>query len=98
MHALTAHRGASSRAARPATSSPLPATSVLLIDPRYQGQGRVGGNLNLSGPVLNNRFRTMWGFTYFRHSHIPGTIDLNFNPVTRFTLADEANRPVYVQP
>lgn len=34
--------------------------------------------------------------TYSRTSHVGSTIDLNFDGASRFTLADEGNRPVFV--
>ena len=36
--------------------------------------------------------------TYSLNLNQPGSIDLNFNPVTRFSLDTEGNRPVYVLP
>ena len=36
--------------------------------------------------------------TYSLNLHQPGTVDLNFAGTPRFTLANEANRPVFVSP
>ncbi len=74
------------------------APNVNLVDRNYQAQRSLGLNVNLAGPVLNNRFLTNWAVTALNTSHQPGYVDLNFDPTTRFTLPDEGGRPVFVQP
>jgi hypothetical protein len=55
-------------------------------------------NLQWSGPVLDNRLSGVFEVTYSLNLNQPGIMDLNFAPVTRFSLGDEGSRPVYVQP
>jgi hypothetical protein len=62
----------------------------------YAAPRALRSNLNWSGPVLNNRFSAQVEATYSRNMNQSGFIDLNFSPTVRFTLADEAQRPVFV--
>ena len=64
----------------------------------YAAARSVRSNLQWSGPVLANRLSAQFEVTYSLNLNQPGTIDLNFSPVQRFSLPDEAGRPVYVQP
>ena len=64
----------------------------------YAAPRSVRSNLNWSGPVLNNLFSGQVEATYSRNMNQSGFVDLNFTPVVRFTLPDESNRPVFVQP
>lgn len=73
------------------------APDVTLFAKDYAAPRSVRGNLQWSGSVLSNRFNLTANATYSRNLHQPGFIDLNFNPVVRFTLPDEADRPVFVQ-
>ncbi|MBW8769422.1 MAG: TonB-dependent receptor [Gemmatimonadetes bacterium] len=58
----------------------------------------VRSNLNWNGPILGNRFNATVDLTWSRNLNQPSTVDRNFQPTQRFTLADEGNRPVYAQP
>ena len=77
-------------------ASNLPNVSFFARD--YAAARSLRSNLQWSGPVLNNRFNGQFEVTYSLNLNQPGTVDLNFAPLTRFTLADEAGRPVYVRP
>ena len=70
---------------------------VTLFAKDYAAPRSIRGNLQWSGSVLSNRFNLRANATYSRNLNQPGFIDLNFNPVVRFTLPDEADRPVFVQ-
>jgi hypothetical protein len=74
------------------------APNVLLAAKDYASPRSVRGNLQWSGPVLNNRFTATVNGTYSLNLDQPESVDLNFNPAERFALADEAGRPVYVNP
>jgi hypothetical protein len=74
------------------------APNVRLFGPQYVAPRSLRSNLQWSGPVLGNRFTLIAEALYSRNMHQTDFIDLNFNPVTRFTLTDEAGRPVYAQP
>ncbi|MEO7998232.1 MAG: TonB-dependent receptor [Gemmatimonadaceae bacterium] len=71
---------------------------VSLFSSQYRAQQSVRGNLNWSGPVLGNRIAAVVDATYSRNRNQQGMYDVNFRPDVRFSLADEAGRPVYVQP
>ena len=59
----------------------------------------VRSNLNWNGPILGNRFSATVDVTWSRNLNQASTLDLNFKPSSQgFTLPDEDNRPVYVQP
>jgi len=62
----------------------------------YAAPRSLRSNLNWSGPVLNNLFTGNVEATYSRNMNQSGIVDLNFAPVVRFTLPDEAQRPVFV--
>ncbi|HEY4218906.1 MAG TPA: carboxypeptidase regulatory-like domain-containing protein [Gemmatimonadaceae bacterium] len=51
---------------------------------------------------LSHEFNPFWngtiGGTLTRITHLSDPVDVNFNPVSRFTLATESNRPVFVSP
>lgn len=74
------------------------APNVTLFDPHYAASRSIRSNLQWSGMVLDNRLFTTVEGTYSRNLHQPSFVDLNFDPTVRFTLADEDNRPVFVQP
>src|SRR5262249_26231899 len=48
------------------------------------------------GAVLDNRMMLTANATYSRNMNQPTFVDLNVDPVTRFTLPGEADRPVFV--
>jgi hypothetical protein len=62
----------------------------------YAAPRSLRSNLNWSGPILNNRFSAQIEGTYSRNMNQSGFVDLNFSPTVRFTLPDEARRPVFV--
>ena len=72
--------------------------NVVLFDKSYEAQRSVRSNLNWSGAVLGNRLTATIDGTYSLNLDQPGFVDLNFRPESRFTLAGEGGRPVYVQP
>jgi hypothetical protein len=74
------------------------APSVTLFARDYQAPRSVRSNLQWNGPVLDNRFSVSVEGTYSLNLNQPGSVDLNFAPVQRFALADEAGRPVYALP
>jgi hypothetical protein len=73
------------------------APSVALFAPDYQPTRSLRSNLQWSGAVLDGRFSTTVDGTYSRNMEQPSVVDLNFDPTTRFRLADEGGRPVYAQ-
>ncbi|MEO8560640.1 MAG: TonB-dependent receptor [bacterium] len=77
-------------------ASNVPNVSLFAND--YASPRSIRSNLNWQGPILNNRFSANWDITYSVNLNQSSNYDLNFQPTQRFTLADEANRPVYVQP
>ena len=77
-----------------ANSSP----NVTLFSPDYAPSRSLRSNLSWNGPVARNRFRVSADVTYSRNMNQQGSVDLNFDPVQRFALADEGGRPVYVEP
>lgn len=70
------------------------APSVTLIDPSYDvpRNWRASLDWNTSFGSLLLRVGTLASYNLSQ----PGVVDANFAGVTRMTLADEANRPVYV--
>ncbi len=74
------------------------APNVSLFARDYRSQRSLRSNLQWNGPILGNRFSATVEGTYSLNMHQSGFVDLNFNPVPRFQLADEGGRPVYVQP
>ena len=74
------------------------APNVTLFSKDYDASRSVRSNLQWSGPILGNRFSTQIDGTFSLNLNQQSPIDLNFNPVTRFVLPGEDNRPVFVQP
>jgi len=74
------------------------APNVTAFSPDYVSPRSVRSNLQWSGPVLNNRFATSVDLTYSLNLNQSGSVDRNFDPTTRFTLAEEGNRPVFAPP
>ena len=74
------------------------APNVLLAAKDYTSPRSVRGNLQWTGSILDNLFNATFGGTYSLNLNQQETVDLNFNPMQRFALAGEANRPVYVNP
>lgn len=83
-------------------STPTPfattAPNVLMTARDYTAPRSLRGNLQWRGNILNNLFNASFGGTYSRNLNQLESVDLNVNPTERFTLADEANRPVFVNP
>jgi len=69
--------------------------NVTLFADDYQLQRSVRSNLQWNGPILDNRFTATAEVTWSFNQNQPGAVDLNFNPVQRFALAEEGGRPVY---
>lgn len=74
------------------------APNVTLFAPGYAAEKSVRSTLQWAGPVLGNRLMATLTGTWSLNLDQPGFEDLNFDPSVRFTLPDEGNRPVYVQP
>jgi len=74
------------------------APNVSLIAPGYAAQRSLRTTLQWSGPALGNRVMATVSGTSSWNANQPGMVDLNFDPTVRFTLPEEGNRPVYVQP
>ncbi|MEO8193436.1 MAG: carboxypeptidase regulatory-like domain-containing protein [Gemmatimonadales bacterium] len=74
------------------------APNVTLFAKEFSAPRSLRSNLQWSGPVLGNRFSAQVDGTYSLNLNQSSPIDLNFYPLTRFTLASEDGREVYVQP
>ena len=72
------------------------APAASLIDSRYRPSTAWRGGLGWTSTVMGN-YIAVDGL-YSLNLNQPGTIDLNFAGVPRFTLPGEANRPVFVAP
>ena len=72
------------------------APNVTLFDKDYVERRSVRGNLQWNGPLLNNRIAATVDATVSENFNQSSFVDLNFAPTVRFNLADEGNRPVYV--
>ena len=74
-----------------------PSPNVTLFSSSFRPQRTVRSNLSWNGNIVDGRFSTSLEATYSINLNQQRSIDLNFNPAQRFTLADEG-RPVYVEP
>jgi hypothetical protein len=74
------------------------APNVTAFASNYNSSRSLRSNLAWTGPTLNNRFSTSLDVMYSLNLNQPSSVDLNFSPVPRFFLADEEDRPVFVQP
>jgi hypothetical protein len=74
------------------------APNVSLVARDFTAPRSVRSNLQWSGPILDNRFAATVDATLSRNLAQSGMVDLNLDPTTRFTLASEGGRPVFVQP
>ena len=72
------------------------APNVTLFSPNYLAQRSMRSNLQWSGAILNNRFQATVDATWSRNQFQQGTVDINFPGIQRFSLPNEANRPIYV--
>lgn len=68
---------------------------VTLFARNFTPQRTVRSNLSWNGAILDGRFSTSIEGTYALNLNQQRSVDLNFDGVTRFTLAGE-NRPVFV--
>ena len=73
------------------------APNVTLFAPDFRPQRTVRSNLSWNGSVLDRRFSLGVEGTYSSNLNQQRFVDVNFDPSSRFTLADEG-RPVYVAP
>jgi len=71
------------------------APSVTLFSPNYRQPRAWRGNLNWTGPILDNRFAFGVGFMYSLNMAQQDVVDRNFNNVQRFALDNEGGRPVF---
>ena len=74
------------------------APNVSLFANNYVAPRSIRSNLQWDGPILNNLFSFNIDATYSLNLNQGSFVDLNFNPVERFALAEEAGRPVFVNP
>ncbi|MGH7619775.1 MAG: carboxypeptidase regulatory-like domain-containing protein [Gemmatimonadaceae bacterium] len=70
------------------------ARSVAFIDRGYRPSESWRANLGWTSSEFLKTYVAIDG-TYSLNLHQPGTVDLNFSGVPRFTLPGEGNRPVY---
>ena len=71
------------------------APSVNLFTANYKQPRAWRGNLNWSGPVLDNRFAFAAGVMYSLNLSQTDMVDRNFNNTQRFVLNNEGGRPVF---
>ncbi len=72
--------------------------NIALVAPSFRPSQAVRSNLSWNGSVLDARFTASVEATYSLNLRQQRSIDLNFVPTARFTLPDEAGRPVFVNP
>jgi hypothetical protein len=72
------------------------APNVTLFSRDYSAPRSIRSNLQWSLPVLRNRFNFTLEGTYSLNLNQRGITDLNFGGEQRFSLPDEADRPVFV--
>ena len=70
--------------------------NVTLYSASFRPQRTLRSNLSWNGSILDARFSTNIEGSYSLNLNQQRSVDLNFDGVTRFTLADE-NRPAFVQ-
>jgi hypothetical protein len=71
--------------------------NVTVFDPNYRSPRSLRSNLQWNGPLFANRFTATIDGTYSLNLDQASNFDLNFNPLQRFTLGNEDNRPVFAQ-
>ena len=74
------------------------APNVTLFAKDWTAPRSLRSNLQWSGPVLANRFSLSADVTWSRNVAQGSMVDLNFGGAQRFTLGEEGDRPVYVNP
>jgi hypothetical protein len=72
------------------------ARQAIVVDPSYTPMHSWRGTLGWTNNILGN-YVALDG-AYSLNLSQPGVVDLNFAGAPKFTLSDEANRPVYVSP
>jgi hypothetical protein len=73
------------------------APNVSLYARDYRSPRSLRGNLQWRGYPFNGRFSSTVNAEASYNMNQSSNFDLNFNPASQFALADEGNRPVYVQ-
>ena len=88
------------RCADGSTGSPLgtSAPNVTLFDPGFRQAQSMRAAADWSGPIVDNRFVLGVQSIVSSGRHQQGEVDINLDPTTRFTLADEGDRPIFVDP
>ncbi|MEP6833723.1 MAG: TonB-dependent receptor, partial [Gemmatimonas sp.] len=71
--------------------------NVSLFSSAYKPSKSVRTNFNWTGGILDARFNARLDATYNISLNNARTVDINFNPEQRFTVANEEGRPVFVQ-
>ena len=74
-----------------------PSPNVTLFSSGFRPQRTIRSNLSWNGTLLDGRFSANVEGTYSLNLNQQRSVDLNFNPAQRFTLAEDG-RPVYVEP
>ncbi|MBX9928451.1 MAG: carboxypeptidase-like regulatory domain-containing protein [Gemmatimonadaceae bacterium] len=74
------------------------APNVSMFARDFNAPRSLRSNLQWSGQILKNRFNLTADGTYSLNQQQQGFIDRNVDATTRFTLASEGGRPVFVQP
>jgi hypothetical protein len=72
------------------------APNVTVFAKSWRPQRSVRANTSWNGSILDARYSANINATYSFNLNQQRSVDLNFSPVQRFTLADEG-RPIYVQ-
>jgi len=72
--------------------------NVTLFTPGFQEPRALRAAADWSGPVLDNRFVLGLQAIVSNGMHQPGGVDVNVTRAARFSLAGEAQRPMYVDP
>lgn len=70
--------------------------NVTLFAPDFAPSRALRANLSWNGSLLDGRFSTGLDASYSLNLNQQRSLDLNFNPAQRFTLADDG-RPVFVE-
>lgn len=71
-----------------------PSPNITVFARNFMPQRSIRSNVSWNGSLLDARYSASLEGTYSVNLNQQRSFDLNFNPTTRFTLADEA-RPVY---
>ena len=74
------------------------APNVVLFSPGYAPQRSTRSNLTWTGAILRGRLMASINGIYSRNLNQPTFVDINLDPTAHFSLADEGNRPVFVEP